>query len=247
MNITAVRRSIALGAGWLGVDLVRRRSLYHPVARRVRLIESLEVDLIVDVGANEGQYAHELRSFGYNGRIVSLEPLTAPFKTLAARAAADPNWRAIQTAAGAADETREMFVAANRGASSSLMSMLPLHETNAPDARIIGREVVRVRRLDEFLASEITEAARPFVKIDVQGFERNVLDGAAGILAHVVGLQVELQLYPLYLGAPTLRGMLDRLADDDFVLAGLEPVFTAEDGRLLAADGLFVRSKLMTT
>jgi len=232
--------------GWFGIDLMRRRSLYHPVGRRIRLIESLKVDLVVDVGANEGQYASELRALGYAGRIVSIEPLTAPFKALARRAASDPSWVAIQSAVGAVDEELDMDVAANRGASSSLMTMLPLHESNAPEARIVGQERVRVRRLDDLVPDEIANAARPFVKVDVQGFEMRVLDGAGGVLARIAGLQVELQLLPLYSGAPTFLEMLDRLAADDFALVGLEPVFVASDGRLLAADGLFVRTALLT-
>lgn len=248
MSVSGViRRSIAASVGWLGIDLMRRRSLYHPVGRRIRLIESLKVDLVVDVGANEGQYATELRSFGYTGRIVSIEPLTAPFEALARRAASDPNWVTIQSAVGAVDEELDMNVAANRGASSSLMTMLPLHESNAPEARIVGQERVRVRRLDGLVPNEIANASRPFVKIDVQGFETRVLDGASGVLARIAGLQVELQLLTLYSGAPSFREMLDRLAAEDFALVGVEPVFVASDGRLLAADGLFVRSAWLTS
>ena len=102
-----------------------------------------------------------------------------------------------------------------------------------------------MRRLDEFLASEVEAASRPFIKMDVQGFEANVLDGAERLLPRVVGLQVELQLFPLYEGAPTFAYMLDRIAGDGFVLAGLEPAFADRHGRLLAADGLFVRGLVM--
>jgi FkbM family methyltransferase len=231
------------GAGWIGFDLVSRHSLQHPIARRVRLIRSLEIDLVIDVGANEGQYARELRAFGYSGRIVSVEPLAAPFEALSAAAATDPNWRVIRSAAGAVNEQVEMLVAANSGASSSVLPMLALHEMNAPNALIVGRERVQVRRLDELMADEVQNALRPFIKIDVQGFESRVLDGAEGLLPRVAGLQVELQLFPLYQGAPTFGQVLDRLAADDFQLAGLEPVFTAQDGRLLAADGLFIKSR----
>jgi FkbM family methyltransferase len=237
-----LKRVIAGGAAHLGIEIMRLHSLNHHAGRRIRLLRSLRVDLVVDVGANVGQYARELRMLGYAGQIISVEPLAGPYEALVTAARGDPKWRVVHSAAGAADGETEMFVAANGGASSSLLSMLPLHERNAPNARIVARELVHVRRLDVLVGAEIEQAARPFLKIDVQGYESQVLDGAASALPSVVGLQLELSLFPVYRGAPTLRQMLDRLEADDFVLAGFEPGFTAEDGRLLQVDGLFVRA-----
>ena len=240
----ALKRTAIAGVNQLGFDLMRRGSLNHPAGRRIRLLSSLGVDLVVDVGANEGQFARELRSLGYRGQIISVEPLSGPFARLVASARTDPTWSVVQAAAGAAERETEMFVAANRGASSSLLSMLPLHETNAPDARVIGRELVTVRRLDDLLSAEIGAASRPFLKIDVQGFESEVLDGASLVLPRIVGMQVELSLFPVYQDAPTFHELLDRLLREGFVLAGLEPVFVAADGRVLMVDGIFVRGSM---
>lgn len=237
----SVKGALHAIAARLGIDLVRYRSLRHSVGRRIRLLQSLGVDLVVDVGANEGQYALELRAFGFDGQIISVEPLFGPFQELASAAAPDPKWRAIHAAAGASEEEIEMIVAANRGASSSLLPMLPVARANAPHAAMVGRELVQVRRLDDLLLEDIEAAARPFLKIDVQGYESHVLDGAQRSLPHFVGLQVELQLVPLYQGAPSYRQMLDRLAALDLVLAGLEPGFCGLDGQLLETDGIFVR------
>jgi FkbM family methyltransferase len=237
----ALKRAVARGAALLGLEIMRVHSLNHHAGRRIRLLRSLDVDLVVDVGANAGQYARGLRTLGYTGQIISVEALAGPYEALVTAARGDAKWRVVHSAAGGSDQEAEMFVAANGGASSSLLSMLPLHEENAPEARIVSREVVHVRRLDDLLGVEIRDAARPFLKIDVQGYESQVLDGAASALSAIVGLQVELSLFPVYRGAPTLRQMLDRLEGDGFVVAGLEPVFTAEDGRVLQIDGIFVR------
>ena len=91
----AIKAAVSGGAGWLGLDLVRHKSLRHPLGRRVRLINGLGVDLVIDVGANEGQYARELRTFGYDGLIISLEPLAKPYAILQAASRRDAKWRVI--------------------------------------------------------------------------------------------------------------------------------------------------------
>jgi FkbM family methyltransferase len=238
--LTTVKRVVSASLNALGVDVIGHQSLRHPVRRRVLLLRSLGVDVVYDVGANEGQYGRELRAFGYKGRIVSFEPLSEPFRALTAAARRDPLWRVARIALGDTEQVVDMHVTANRGASSSILPALKLHLDSAPYAQVIGRERVQVRRLDAVLGSEPEEHRRPFLKVDVQGFEDRVLTGAGATLECLVGLQIELQLFPLYAGAPTFADLVASVATRGFALAGIEPVFAGADGRLLAADGLFI-------
>ena len=94
----------------LGVDIGR----YRPVgARRNALLARHGIRSTIDVGANKGQYAAELRAYGFRGTIVSFEPLSAPYAVLAAEAAADPLWRTHQSALGDAVGQAQINVAAN--------------------------------------------------------------------------------------------------------------------------------------
>ncbi len=211
----------------------------------VRLLDHFGVDCVIDVGANSGSFASTIRRLGYSGRIVSLEPLRGRFELLAARAMKDPNWEVLRVAAGDADCEITINVAGNAGASSSVLAMLETHANAAPESRYIGTEVVPQRRLDGLLPEFGIGPAHPaFLKLDVQGYESAVLDGAAGLFGAgaISGMQIELSLVPLYAGAITYEAALDRVERLGMSLMGLLPVFFDPfSGRLLQTDAVFFR------
>ena len=228
----------------VGVDMVRYRSVRHPMGRRTRLVRGLEIDLVLDVGANIGQYALELRRWGYRGRIVSFEPLSSPFRLLRERADRDDRWDAVHVGLGDRSETVQMHVAANAAASSSILPMLRLHRDVAPQAEYVGAEEVELRRLDDLLGAHRQGARSILLKIDVQGYEATVLRGAAASLREVAAVQLEMSLMPLYEGAPLLAEVVRTLDELGLRLVGIEPgIADPTTGYLLQADGIFVRDK----
>lgn len=227
-----------------GVDLVRY-PLHDPLARTVRLLKHHRVDCVVDVGANDGGFAVGIRGLGYSGRIISFEPLEHPFTSLKRKALADGNWAALQSAIGAENGEVTIHVAGNAAQSSSVLPMLDAHTDVAPSSRYVGAATVPQERLDAVLPEMgVTPRSRTFLKVDVQGYEGSVLDGAAGLFADnaIVGLQLELSLVPLYDGAMTYREGLDRAEGLGMTLMGLDPVFSDPDsGQLLQVDAVFFR------
>lgn len=225
-----------------GIDLARYPSS-DPMFGVVRLLKHFGIDCVVDVGANSGGFASTIRSLGYSGRIVSLEPLPGPFELLAARAAKDPDWEALRVAAGDADREITINIASNAGASSSILPMLGSHADAAPESRYVGTQIVPQRRLDGLLPEFGIGAAHPaFLKLDVQGYESAVLDGAVQLfgMGAIAGLQMELSLVPLYAGAITYKEGLDRAERLGMSLMGLLPGFSdPRSGRLLQADAVF--------
>ena len=221
-----------------GID-VRRVGDVGPA----RILIARDVDLVLDVGANDGGYGAGLRLGGYRGRLWSFEPGPAAYARLARRVRGDRDWSATPLALGAEAGTAQLRLAANEGHSSSLLAMLPRHLDAAPDVGVAETLAVEVRRLDEVAVPAVTTARRPFAKLDVQGSEAAVLDGAAGILDRLVGVQVELSLVPLYDGAATAAEVTDRVEAMGMKLVGLEPGFVdPATGELLQYDAIFMRT-----
>lgn len=210
-----------------------------------RQLESRQVDAVLDVGANSGQYAIGLRKAGYRGRIVSFEPLAGPFSALEKKASKDPLWDCHKYALGDVDGTISVNIAGNAGQSSSVLPMLKSHQDVIPAANYVGREDVSIYQLDSVVPELLKPTDSIFLKIDVQGFEKQVLAGGkATVNDRCVGMQLELSFLPLYEGEMLICEALDFAYSSGFTLTGLLPCFTdLRDGRMLQADGIFFRDQ----
>lgn len=210
--------------------------------RLVTMLAANRVDLVLDVGANTGGYATSLREAGYRGRILSFEPLSSAHAALVAATAGDPAWSAApRMAIGERDGDVTINIAGN-SASSSLLPMTDRHKGAAPESAYIGAETVEVRRLDGVRHPFLDAAAAPFLKIDTQGYESQVLAGAAGILPRLVGVQLEMSLRHLYEGQSLWRDVIAALEAARFELWAVVPgFFDPATGRMLQCDGIFFR------
>ena len=206
--------------------------------RIVGLLDEFGITLVLDVGANTGQYVGYLRAAGWTGRVVSFEPVASVHAALRANAAADPAWAvAPAMALGSPDGEAEITVSSE----SDMSSLLPLREeflAVSPSAAAATRERVKVHTLDSVFDDFAGAQERVFVKIDTQGFERAVLDGALACLPRIVGFQLELSLVPLYEGEAEWRELVDRLQGDGFDLRFVLPgYYDRHLHRMLQIDG----------
>lgn len=229
-------RTAALMAAYRRGFEIRR----HPAWRRQHMLQAHGIDLVLDVGAAVGGYGTQLRQFGYTGRIVSFEPLDTPYAELSAVAARDDQWSVRQSALGSEAGRSVINVAANSD-SSSLLPMAAAHTEAAPENAIIGQQAVTVERLDDVLDEVAGADDRIFLKIDAQGFEGQVLAGAARTLDRCRGLQLELSFVPLYQGGLLVNEAVAIAYDAGFSMVGIEQGWAAESGQMLQADGVFFR------
>jgi FkbM family methyltransferase len=218
-----------------GLDVRRHRP---PGLRRARLLAEHGVELVIDVGANRGQYAEELRRHGYQGRIVSFEPLSQAHAVLERRSAADGRWEVRQIALSDGDRTLDL------GSADNFSSAMPVEQRLAglfPEAVPGALERVPAVRLDQ-IDLKLPSTGRTLLKLDVEGYELRVLAGAAGILGEIGVVEAELSIVALHEGQPLLPEVIRALAEKGFTLLALEP--TTRDwhtGEYLQFDGLFVR------
>jgi FkbM family methyltransferase len=236
-------RRAGLIARSAGSELARSYSEREWKRQFVKQLESRQVDVVFDVGANSGQYTTGLRRAGFNGRIVSFEPLLGPFSLLESKASKDPFWDCQRCALGDFDGTISINVAGNAGESSSVLPMLRRHQDAYPPANYVGTEDAPIRRLDSVAPEVLRTTDMTFLKIDVQGFEKQVLAGSKSTINDCcVGMQLELSFLPLYEGGMQIREALDLVYSLGFTLTGLLPCFTdPRNGQMLQADGVFFR------
>jgi FkbM family methyltransferase len=223
-----------------GYELLGPARAYALQQSLIALIRDQNINLVLDVGANTGQFAEELREAGYRGRIISFEPLSAAHQALLKHAKRDPNWTiAERTAVGAVTGSVDIHIAGN-STSSSILEMLPSHLDAAPQSRYTGVEKVPVIRLDDVCA--LTAADRVLLKIDVQGYEKQVLEGAPQVLQSCRAVISEMSFFPLYGGQVLIKDVLGLLDSLGFDVWCIEPGHRVpETGRMLQVDGFFVR------
>jgi FkbM family methyltransferase len=212
---------------------------------KLDIIKNNHIQFVLDVGGSEGFYGSQLRKIGYNKTIVSFEPLSFAFKKLQVLSQKDPRWLTANYALGSEASFSILNVAYN-SLSSSILPMLESHIQSAPMSKYIGMEKIAVKRLDDVLFDFVPLGENIFLKIDVQGFEKQVLEGATNVLDLVYGIELEMSMKHLYQGELLYFEMIDYLQKKGFHLVGIKDVFRDRNTlELLQIDGLFVKSKAM--
>jgi FkbM family methyltransferase len=210
-----------------------------------KIINQFGINHILDVGANEGQFALNMRKLGYNGEISSYEPLLEVFEGLRKKSENDRRWKVFNFALGNKDEQQEINVSKNT-VSSSLLEMLPKHIKQEPDSIFIGKEKIDIRRLDTVWKESSLNTKSVFFKLDVQGYEKYVLEGASESLKHIKLIQLEMALTELYKGELLLANMIKYMETLGYILYNLVNGFNNfETGQLFQVDGIFVREDLI--
>lgn len=229
--------------GFRKVGLEVRRHSSSSISQLIASLDKFDIDLVLDVGANMGQFASEMRQCGYAKKIVSFEPTSRAYRELVRSSAKDRMWDVYPCCAlGDHNGELEINIAGN-SLSSSILPMLEAHRNAAPNSAYQGKEVVTVKTLDDAARQYIESARAPFLKIDTQGYEWAVLDGAQEVLPKIKGVLVELSLVPLYDGQHLWMDVIARLEAAGFTLWAFQPVFSDQSqGRTLQIDGIFYRN-----
>jgi FkbM family methyltransferase len=190
-----------------------------------RFLKAFAVDCVFDVGANEGQYARRLRRIGYSGRIISFEPNPQLFETLDRLTSRDARWTFEPIALDSVERITEFNVAGESQLSSLLNPSRDGLDRYGQAIGVMQKVTVRTQTLATLFPvfKERFGFKRPFLKMDTQGHDLAVAEGAGDFLTRFVGLQSELALSPLYEGSANYVRAIDFYRSRGFALSGLIP------------------------
>jgi FkbM family methyltransferase len=209
------------------------------------LLRRLEINCVLDVGANVGQFGRLLRRGGYDGRIASFEPLEEFATKLRRRAEGDRDWQVHEFALGDEETTAEI----NATPGASLSSLLPASEFGKEWSSKLETSVkreIQIRRLDKVLDEVLDGIADPrvYLKLDTQGYDVLAFRGAGDRLPEIVAMQSEVSCLPIYDGMPKLEEQLGEYRAAGFDLAGMFPVtMHGPTLRVLEFDAVLVRQE----
>jgi len=209
------------GFDLVGIKFVNRDFSEH----LLNVFSAKNIDCVIDVGANSGQYGTFLRKIGFKGHIVSFEPVKAVFVALESATKGDDKWICYNLALGDTNEDKSInvyrstvwssFLDANAFSKNIWQSL----ETAAP-------EIVKVVRLDDIFAELVsrTGCLHYFLKMDTQGYDKNVFNGSLESLTSIQALQSELSLIHVYSGMASAYDVLDEFHSRNFYISGMYPI-----------------------
>lgn len=230
----------------LHIKLKRFTASASEPLRTAMLLKNAKVDLVIDIGANTGQFAESLYDFGYAGQVLSFEPVPEAHQEISKRSRPYPNWTiADRMAIGETDGEIEFHITDD----TQFSSVLPIEDSFAAHnskSSIVKKEMLPINRLDSIISQYVPDWQQRTIllKIDTQGYEQQVLNGAQSVLAKAKGLKIEIPVYKIYQAAQLdFYGTLDLVRQEGFQpysfhIEGVD----LPTGRVNTMDGLFFRS-----
>lgn len=211
----------------------------------LRMFAALAINCVLDVGAHEGDFGRELRRVGYQGHVLSFEPVARNFERLSLAARDDQRWRVFPFALGERSGVADINVFQG----STLHSLLAPSEFGqarfGQKLAIERTEHIEMKRLDAVLESCLDGIPLPrlFLKMDTQGYDLAVVEGAGAALGRVLGLQTEVAVQPIYQDMRTmLCSTLPELQKRGFGVTGFFPVERDKDGfQVIEFDCVMIR------
>lgn len=228
---------LALVPGLAKPSLSRLISRLGLICLMRRMFAEHGITHVLDVGANTGQYGRMLRRHvGYRGSITSFEPVGSTYERLRSQIRKDPRWTVHRLALS--DEAGERQINVMNASELSSLYTPSTSETKAFSGvnTVIRTEVVQTVRLDEFLDG----GDDYFLKLDTQGHDLTVLEGANTMLDRICACQIEVSCLRIYEGIPTMSDALRYMDRIGFDLCGLFPIAVVRPNRVVEFDAVFV-------
>lgn len=209
--------------------------------RRTLWLRNMNIETILDIGANTGQFAKSMHELFPEATLYSFEPLKDSYEELLVQFKNVPQFQAFNVALG--DETGIVEMHRSEySPSSSLLSMNDLHKTSFPYTKKEIIQKVDLVCLDD-IASRLELRKPMLVKLDVQGYEDKVISGGKSVIGQADIVITELSVEQLYDGQPLFDEIYKTMTSMGFQYRGnYDQLCSPDDGRVLQVDGIFTRA-----
>jgi FkbM family methyltransferase len=226
-----------------GIELTKFNPNNSNDALLLKCLNHFNIEFVIDVGANIGQYGNSIRQAGYKNHIISFEPISSVYKVLKSNIDSDKRWEAHNFGIGKGNEETIINVSKNL-ASSSILNVTEASTNAEPLSGFESKEIIQIISLDEFFENKGIKD-NIYLKIDVQGYELEVLKGCQKMISQISVIQIEMSFIELYNDGPLFKDILEKMEYFGFEIYSIIPDFRDPvTGRLLQADGIFVNKKL---
>ena len=223
-----------------GYNITLANTTTNSSLQLVKSFEKFEIDLIFDIGANVGQFAKDIFNYGYKNKIVSFEPLTIAHKILIKNAKFNTNWSIYERCAIGESDGETFINISENSVSSSILEMTNSHLDAAVNSKFIGKEKVNIYKIDTII--DQFKFNNIFIKIDAQGFEKNIINGSLNSANKIKGFLCETSLIELYKGQSLWQEMIAKFDDLGFKLWGIQPGYSdPRTGQTLQVDLIFYK------
>ena len=229
-----------------GFDVVRVKNQHEGFSQHLlNVFNTYQIDCVLDVGANAGQYGQFLRRLGYSGWIVSFEPVVNVYEKLRNVIQKDPKWVAYNIALGNVKGDKNLNVYSST-VFSSFLSANEYSKEIWSSLNDCVTESVHVDTLDNIFLSikNKTGAQNFYLKLDTQGYDQCVYGGALDILDDIRSIQVELSLIHIYENMDSAYKFLEKLAENNFLVSGMYPINRDKSLAVIEYDCVLVKKKI---
>lgn len=232
-------------AAYFGYEFTRisKNIFQNQKLHAIELINRHNIDLVIDVGANMGQFGIDLRNAGYGGQIISFEPITECYDHL--QSIADKYWLIENYALGDTNTT-EIINISNKTVFSSILNTSEFGKSNFSESiKIVDKQTIQIKKLDDVIHGLVNNLSKKklFLKLDTQGYDNHVILGATDTLPYVHVLQTEVSCKAIYVDTPPFYETLKQLSKSGFNITGIFPLSQDKNTmELLEFDCILIRS-----
>lgn len=223
----------------IGLNLTKY-NLNNSEFRLEYFLRKKSIDCILDIGANVGQYGLYLREIGYKNKIISFEPVLETYIELDKISKKDEFWTVYNFGLGSENKDIQINISKN-SVSSSILKMKDIHMNAEPESKYIDTQNIKIKTLEHFILSEKIVDKKLFLKIDVEGYEHQVIEGIRNF-KNIEGFQIEMSLEKLYENQIIFEELYSLVKSKGFELWDFQRGFCDNrTGKVLQIDGIFFK------